>query len=246
MKVKEITHYLLNNSWMLIIPLFLAAFVQYAMIFKFVMWLEIVSSLLFWVLFLLSILSAIYYFAQRQFLLGLITLSATLMITIFVVWFSMAQAFLGPDHFADDLKIPTDVTVFEPALEKDMREINDSLSLYARPQVDFMIFNGFMPGNYNYSFWSGKIDEGIVYLKAYEITQGTQLSDLALPATTGLEVGNNSDSVYLVGTSKGFMIYEGDPDKPYAARFEVWLKPADHGAEKKLCERVYRIAGWQH
>ena len=41
------------------------------------------------------------------------------------------------------------------------------------------------------------------------------------------------------------MISEGDWDKPYAARFEVWFKPDSDETERKLAERVFKIEGWQ-
>lgn len=42
-----------------------------------------------------------------------------------------------------------------------------------------------------------------------------------------------------------FTIYEGDWDKPYAARFEVWFVPDSGKPERKLMEKVFKIEGWQ-
>ena len=54
-----------------------------------------------------------------------------------------------------------------------------------------------------------------------------------------------ADSTERFGAKTGFMISEGDWDKPYAARFEVWFKPDSDETERKLAERVFKIEGWQ-
>jgi hypothetical protein len=42
------------------------------------------------------------------------------------------------------------------------------------------------------------------------------------------------------------MVYEGDWDTFYPARFELWFVPSGGGPERKLVEKVFRICGWQH
>lgn len=91
----------------------------------------------------------------------------------------------------------------------------------------------------------GKISEGTVLFKAYEITQNTRLSKGGLSKSSSVPVSNLSDSLKRFGTNDHFTIYEGDWGKPYAARFELWYKP-EKGEEKKLTENNYIIEGWQH
>jgi hypothetical protein len=55
----------------------------------------------------------------------------------------------------------------------------------------------------------------------------------------------STESSERFGAKAGFMIYEGDWGKPYAARFEVWFKPDSGKTERKLAERVFKIEGWQ-
>ena len=46
------------------------------------------------------------------------------------------------------------------------------------------------------------------------------------------------------GTNDHFTIYEGDWEKPYGARFEVWFKADNENEEIKLFEKNYVIEGW--
>ena len=48
----------------------------------------------------------------------------------------------------------------------------------------------------------------------------------------------------LVGIGKEFTIYEGDWDKYYAARLEIWFVPANGGKPRKLKEKLFRVQGW--
>ena len=58
---------------------------------------------------------------------------------------------------------------------------------------------------------------GKIYLKAYEITHNTPLSEYALKEKAQL-IGWSNDANELFYTLSSFRIYEGDKGKPYAAR----------------------------
>ncbi|MBS1617322.1 MAG: hypothetical protein JST76_02325 [Bacteroidetes bacterium] len=77
------------------------------------------------------------------------------------------------------------------------------------------------------------------------MTENTPLSTDRLPAASLTDVISWRDTLVLCGTERHFTIYEGDWGKPYAARFEVWLKPADGSRERKLYESIWQIEGWQ-
>jgi hypothetical protein len=136
--------------------------------------------------------------------------------------------------------MPENIILFEP----NMNIRPDSILKATRKNLDFELYNSFQSGLYEYDIWLSKIDSGIVYLKAFEITQNNRLSMERLTARSSIRVGNKSEELKRFGTKDHFTIYEGDWGKPYAARFEIWFKP-DNGNKRKLSEKNYKIEGWQ-
>ncbi len=88
-------------------------------------------------------------------------------------------------------------------------------------------------------------ERGMVYLKAFEVTKNTPLSedDLKQDSSEWIGWSDNNQEQFL--SNSHIMIYEGDWEQYYAARFEVWFAPASGGPERKLLERVFKIDGWQ-
>lgn len=88
-------------------------------------------------------------------------------------------------------------------------------------------------------------ESGMLYLKAYEITQNTQLSSERLKQYSNEWIGWSENPSQLFYSNTHFTIYEGDWGKPYAARFEVWFVPDSGEKERKLTEKIFKIEGWQ-
>lgn len=109
----------------------------------------------------------------------------------------------------------------------------------------FRLLEGMQPGIYGVAYSLNPGEPGSVYLKAYEVTQGTRLSANWLAGSSETRMTWSTDPTERFGAKAGFTIYEGDWGKPYAARFEVWFKPDSGEAERKLAERVFKIEGWQ-
>ena len=107
------------------------------------------------------------------------------------------------------------------------------------------MYNSFQPGLYEYDIWINSKERGIAYLKAYEITKNIELSSDRLKKRSSIRIEKTNDSIVRFGTKDIFTIYEGDWGKPYAARFELWFKPDNGGAERKIIEKNYKIEGWQ-
>ncbi|SHI52742.1 hypothetical protein SAMN02745181_0320 [Rubritalea squalenifaciens DSM 18772] len=108
-----------------------------------------------------------------------------------------------------------------------------------------LLLEGMQPGIYKAVYAVNPGEPGYVYLKAYEITQGTRLSESRLTDATKTRMAWSSDPDERFGAKTGFTIYEGYWGKPYAARFEVWFIPDSGQPERKLAERNYKIEGWQ-
>lgn len=195
------------------------------------------------------LISSIYLLSHRKWVQGIfngvcflvIGAIVSFFIAVFWIWF---DSNFHPDKYADNLTIPTDITISTP-IDSSTNQRRDSVANEKKSEVDFVLYSAFQPGLYEYDVWLGKMDSGTVYLKVYEITHNDRLSErsLATHKESILRVANSSDSLRRFGTKEYFKIYEGDFGKPYAARFEVWYKP-DNGNERKLIEKNYKIEGW--
>ncbi|MDR2146336.1 MAG: hypothetical protein LBE91_07755 [Tannerella sp.] len=159
---------------------------------------------------------------------------------IFSVYLSPGPYGDGTDRWADNLVVPENIPIENPVERR-----TDSASDRQTTGTDFQLYNSSQPGIYEYDFWTGKIERGTVYLKAFEITREYALSTKRLPQSSSIKVYNPTDSIKKFGTTSSFTIYEGDWGKPYAARFEVWFKPDNGGQERKLLTKNYKIEGWQ-
>lgn len=102
------------------------------------------------------------------------------------------------------------------------------------------------PGIYQATSWVNAREPGNLYLKAFEVTQGTPLSAKSLKSDSAEQMGWSDNPAELFLSNTRFSIYEGDWGQPYAARFEVWFSPDSGAGDRKLLERNFKIEGWQH
>ena len=109
----------------------------------------------------------------------------------------------------------------------------------------FVLRNAFQPGIYNLTLRINPGEPGVTYLKAFEATKGTRLSQTRLEDASNERVGWSDDPEEKFLYENQFTIYEGDWGKPYAARIEVWFRPDSGQPERKLLERTCKIEGWQ-
>jgi hypothetical protein len=112
-----------------------------------------------------------------------------------------------------------------------------------KPSIELR--NSFQPGIYQSTIRVNPGEPGRIYLKAFEVTKGTPLSEKRLKDRSNEWVGWSETPEELFLSNTDFTIYEGDWGKPYAARFEVWFVPDSKNPERKLMEKVYKIEGWQ-
>jgi hypothetical protein len=108
----------------------------------------------------------------------------------------------------------------------------------------FELYNSFQPGMYDSYIWVNPGEPGMAYLKAFEITRDYQLTTTRLPERSNEWIGWSDDPDELCFSNTHFTIYEGDWDKPYAARFELWFVPDSGSPERRLLEKNFKIEGW--
>ncbi len=193
----------------------------------------------------------------------------------FALFFILRDAgpYSNKDHFADNLKLPNDTELFMPfeiGVEKDdVSPQKDDLFLY---EMDINITvdgdepyeeNGETLREYDKSYgvaykadiWSNPGEPGMIYLKGFEITQGTPLArtyiyydeyldteNLKERTTIQAQYSKNPQELFC-NTTKAFCIPEGEPGQFYGARFEVWFIPDSREPERKLFEKNFKIQG---
>jgi hypothetical protein len=184
------------------------------------------------------LVSTIYQFVKKRWTFAILTVVLIGLAILGFFFYSIATFWKiqsEPDRYADNLKVPTNIQINQPLDQLEFEQIND---------IDFYLYNSFQPGLYQYAFWTRRIEKGTIYLKAFEITQNDALSTNRLPARSSLIIYNPTDNIIKFSSSTDVTIYEGDWGKTYAARFELWFKPANGGQERKQIEKNYKIEGW--
>lgn len=174
-------------------------------------------------------------FFKKQYLFGILQVTATTALAIAGIMFLAFHMMFYPyDFYADNLEIPKNLKLDVP---------RNAVSDNFEKQTDFKLYNGMQPGIYSYDVSIIINEKGTVFLKAFEVTKNDPLSMENLKSRSSLKV-NASDTIMHYRLKDDFTIYEGDWSKPYAARFEMWFKSDTTGKETKLTQRIYKIEGW--
>ena len=108
----------------------------------------------------------------------------------------------------------------------------------------FLLYHDTQPGIYNAAIRCNPGEPGQLYLTAFEITQGIELSKRRLRERSNEFVGWSDDPRELFLAEVHFTIYEGDWGQFYGARFEVWFQPDSGEDDRKLLESNWKIEGW--
>lgn len=89
-------------------------------------------------------------------------------------------------------------------------------------------------------------EAGKTYLKVFEATRNTRLSESSVRKDSIEYTGWSNNPKETFFYSSMICVYEGDWGVMYPARFELWFQPSDRSKPaRKLLERTYRISGWQ-
>ena len=152
--------------------------------------------------------------------------------------------FADIDHFADDLKLPEGVVLSEPVDYTSDENLKNRQSDPPSATGDILLYRSFQGGLYEADVWCNPGEAGQVYLRAFEITRGDELSSSALRERTEQLAKFDAKEGRPFLHRMDFTIYEGNWGQYYGARFEVWFKPSDGTPERKLLEKNYKIDGW--
>lgn len=152
--------------------------------------------------------------------------------------------FADIDHFADDLKLPEGVVLSEPVAYTSDKDLLFRRSDPPSVPGDILLYRDSQGGRYEADVWCNPKEVGTIYLRAFEITTNTELSNPRLLLRTEQAIDFNGDTENLYLYQMKFIIYEGNWGQYYGARFEVWFKPSNGTPERKLLEKNYKIDGW--
>ena len=112
-------------------------------------------------------------------------------------------------------------------------------------EPEIHLANGMQGGIYFVRAYVNPGEPGYVYLKAFEATKNTPLSESRIPARSTEYIGwsNNPQEQFFYTCE--ITVYEGDWGVYYPARFELWFVPDSGKPERKLLAKIFRIDGWQ-
>ena len=112
-------------------------------------------------------------------------------------------------------------------------------------EPEIHIANGPQGGIYFVRAYVNPGEPGYVYLKAFEATKNTPLSETRIPAHSTEYTGWSDNPQEQFFYACEITVYEGDWGVYYPARFELWFVPDSGKPERKLIEKIFKIDGWQ-
>lgn len=107
------------------------------------------------------------------------------------------------------------------------------------------ISDGMQPGIYRFDAWVNPGEPGIGYVRAWLAGKQVPLSVAKLTSRTQSHLGYSRDETELLRYSREGTIDEGDWDRTYPARIELWFLPLSGGPQRKLIETEKSIYGWE-
>jgi hypothetical protein len=138
-----------------------------------------------------------------------------------------------------NIQLPENLKVEKPE-ETISDEKIDLISENIQDDTILVVGTGY--SGYNFYYWHKPQKKGLIYIRAFEITQNTELSKEKLFSETTKEIESVSDEFKLYKANS--LIYEGTFEKYYPVRFELWFQPEGDNKPIKLAETKYLIDGW--
>jgi hypothetical protein len=208
----------------------------------------ILSNTLF-VLFLIALLTVLGG-AVYQFVISAPTLTVSMIFS----------GLLGPseDGFGKDITIPADMAYDLPRVGTRYDRTGNGLYMANQNRLvkdtahndvtqddpEIHITNGVQGGIYLVHAYVNPGELGVAYLKVFEATRNTRLSEFRITKRSRKKTRWSDDPYTQFLYNTEITVYEGDWGVYYPARFELWFVPASGGPERKLFEKIFRIEGW--
>lgn len=196
----------------------------------------------------LTIASLVYLCIKKKFVKALLFLLFGIgpAALIFLMSCFMSMLAEHPDDYAEKHPIPAGLKYSLPLESSDSVKVDTVDS-----NTWLQVYNDLQGGIYTYDFCYDKpLPEGSVFLRCFEAATNDPLSEWSYDESRSISKKSkqsiiaDSDGFRQLVSGKKFTIYEGEWEKYYAVRVEVWFKAKKDNKETKLMEKVYRMEGW--
>jgi hypothetical protein len=111
-------------------------------------------------------------------------------------------------------------------------------------EPEIQLAKGMQGGIYQVRAFANPGEAGKVYIKVFEATRNTPLSEDRIKPVSMSRIGWSSNTNELFRYQSEITVYEGDWGTYYPGRFELWFVPDSGRSERKLIDRIFRIEGW--
>ena len=167
------------------------------------------------------------------------------LLVIFILFIFLVLGSFIYDEYEDskfyNISIPLEKNhLKKPAIQFSKQQFDSLNSVENETEKVVLVGNGY--SGYDFFYWHKSDQKGIIFLRAYEITQEIELMKELLSERTKKKI-NNIDNKFQRYTAHS-VIYEGTFEKYYPVRFELWFQSDDGKVMKKLSEVEYVIDGW--
>ena len=99
--------------------------------------------------------------------------------------------------------------------------------------------------NYHVYAYANPGEAGRTYLKVFEATENNRLSEERIGRSSVEYMGWSDDPAEVFLYHSLITVFEGDNHIYYPARFELWFAPASGGPERKIIEKIFKVAGFE-
>jgi hypothetical protein len=113
-----------------------------------------------------------------------------------------------------------------------------------KSEPEIQLAKGMQGGIYQVRAFANPGETGKVYLKVFEATRNTPLSEDRIKPVSMSRIGWSANTNEMFRYQSEITVYEGDWGTYYPGRFELWFVPDSGTPERKLMERIFRIEGW--
>ena len=243
--------------WLMPLALLLLFFIDTLLVFisEYYMWAYDVGLVMVWITILailavgvLTIIIIVRDFIIKRYDHAVICLLVSMLgVVVVYAWsfFYGMAAGSAPTYYAEKHPIPPDLEYSIPGnLPWDESFPNrDSIVTECDTNSWLMLYGNL--ACYDWDFYYPALPDGILYLRLFEVTKNEPLSYEQIKKETKTYVSNHTAFGHIEhNQGKGFTIYEGDFERYYAARVEVWHRDTLKHQERKLVEKIYRVDGY--
>ncbi len=243
--------------WLMPLALLLFFFIDTLLVFisEYYMWAYDVGLVMEWITILailavgvLTIIIIVRDFIRKSYKHAVICLLVSVLgVVVLYAWSCYYGKVAGstPTYYAEKHPIPPDLEYNIPEDIPCYVSLPNRDSIVTECDTNSWLMLYGNTGLYYWDFYYPALPDGILYLRLFEVTKNEPLSYEQIKTKTKTYVSNHTAFGHIKHNQEYlFTIYEGDFERYYAARVEVWHRDTVTHQERKLVEKIYRVDGW--